>query len=794
MSDSIRELVQKGRLRERCAEPVQWTCAVCGTDTADNTQPCGVCCGTEFKPRCVRCDAVGVPGGERACESVAQYRLTGRMAFNDEPPPPPAAAKYPFRGRISKVVRAKNGAPRQLALHRKGGTDQRRINLDGGSLLFKAGRKVPHEDLAEGQTLNGLLRKDDGGQEWLVKAMVALEGRESEEAPPPPHPGNLWKCPECGTPTAAPGAAGAECPACLKTVRPLQANASPPPPPPPPPPVPKPAPPPVPVPDPVPVPQPDPAPSKTPAGLWAMLIYFFQYILCTVVGYFQPAVPKADHTIATGLLCGAGTFLAYCFNKAELETDSNEHASSCAGAAFILWMVASYTVIDELFKPDTGSVMFLHVKGVETLRNLSEFKQVLLYAAGFLVVAPCFGLVAGGLIGAMVRRSKPKSYKGLTLTTALILTLAFMIGLNWKNRPAAPKTAPARSPAAKTTAQTAAAKPATEPIRTLEAGHTQPIRALGLSPDGKTLLTSGEEGRVMLRDYPSGSGLRTVASASISSGAAAFSPDGRRVAWASHSGKYDSLTVYDLAQEKAVLKRDFPGEMIGSLVYTPSEGSLVLATTGADGIGIRQIDKDLNSQSNVILDGAKDVVSGALSLSGGLLAVAGKEGIDLIYYNKWLMNRITLIDKITWSVRGESEALCTMAAISADEKTVAGLLLRPKEATVCLWNAETCREKGRLTLPEPETVEAFALSPDSRHLAIASSEGFSLWDAVARRFVIRGFGFAASAVAFSPDGRQALASETNGQIQVWEVPQQWATRRASPRTGRENHATHVEQP
>ena len=231
MSDSIRELVQKGRLRERCAEPVQWTCAVCGTDTADNTQPCGVCCGTEFKPRCVRCDAVGVPGGERACESVAQYRLTGRMAFNDEPPPPPAAAKYPFRGRISKVVRAKNGAPRQLALHRKGGTDQRRINLDGGSLLFKAGRKVPHEDLAEGQTLNGLLRKDDGGQEWLVKAMVALEGRESEEAPPPPHPGNLWKCPECGTPTAAPGAAGAECPACLKTVRPLQANASPPPPP-----------------------------------------------------------------------------------------------------------------------------------------------------------------------------------------------------------------------------------------------------------------------------------------------------------------------------------------------------------------------------------------------------------------------------------------------------------------------------------------------------------------------------------------------------------------------------------
>ena len=134
MSDSIRELVQKGRLRERCAEPVQWTCAVCGTDTADNTQPCGVCCGTEFKPRCVRCDAVGVPGGERACESVAQYRLTGRMAFNDEPAPPP-------------------------------------------------------------------------------------------------HPGNLWKCPEGGTPTAAPGAAGAECPACLKTVRPLQANASPPPPP-----------------------------------------------------------------------------------------------------------------------------------------------------------------------------------------------------------------------------------------------------------------------------------------------------------------------------------------------------------------------------------------------------------------------------------------------------------------------------------------------------------------------------------------------------------------------------------
>jgi hypothetical protein len=491
-----------------------------------------------------------------------------------------------------------------------------------------------------------------------------------------------------------------------------------------------------------------------------MLVYFFQYILCSVVGYFQPAVSKADHTIATGLLCGAGAFLAYCFIKAEQETRSYEHAIQCAGVASLLWMVAAYPALSELCKPDTGSLVFLQFKGVETLRNLSRLKLILFHAAGCLVLAPGFGLAAGGLIGAMVRGSERRSHLGSTLTTALIVTLACMISLNGKSRPAAPKAAPAASPAARTTAKTAAAKASTLPLHTLEAGHPQPINALALSPDGKTLLTSGEEGSVMLRDYPSGGGLRTAASASILEGAAAFSPDARRVAWASHTGKTSSLTVYDLAQKKAVLKRDFPGERIGSLACNPLDGSLVLATTGAGGIGIRRIEKTLKSQSQMILDDAKGFVSAALSPAGGLLAVVGKKSIDL-----YSTSSLSLARSL-----GNSETVSARAAISADEQTVAGLLLLPKAATVCLWNAGTGQEKGRLTLPEPETVEAFALSPDGRHLALASGEGFSLWDAVARRFVIRKGGSEAGAVAFSPDGRQALSAETGGQIQVWEVP------------------------
>src|SRR5262245_57111152 len=73
-------------------------------------------------------------------------------------------------------------------------------------------------------------------------------------------------------------------------------------------------------------------------------------------------------------------------------------------------------------------------------------------------------------------------------------------------------------------------------------GHTGPVNAVGVSPDGKRVVAAGDDKTISIWDIGSGKELMRLKGHAAGIDAVAFSPDGKRVASASSDG---SARIWD---------------------------------------------------------------------------------------------------------------------------------------------------------------------------------------------------------------------------------------------------------
>jgi WD40 repeat protein len=88
---------------------------------------------------------------------------------------------------------------------------------------------------------------------------------------------------------------------------------------------------------------------------------------------------------------------------------------------------------------------------------------------------------------------------------------------------------------------------------------------------------------------------------------------------------------------------------------------------------------------------------------------------------------------------------------------------------VHLWGLSPVRLRARL--PQRESVNALAFSPDGRTLAVAAGLEVRLWGAAtgAERATLKGHTRMVTSVAFTPDGRLLASAGTDGQVKLWDV-------------------------
>jgi len=302
-----------------------------------------------------------------------------------------------------------------------------------------------------------------------------------------------------------------------------------------------------------------------------------------------------------------------------------------------------------------------------------------------------------------------------------------------------------------------------QPIGQPLQGHTNWINALAFSPDNHTLLSVSIDGTIRRWDVSTGKLIGDpLTPNSTELWSVAFNPDGKTFATGDKNG---TILLWDTATGKPIGK-PLAGhtDLVYALTYSPD--GKILASASGDGT-IRLWDANNgNPFGDPLAEHKGSVLALAFSPDGTRLASTGVDETVIL----WDPSTGEYIDEFPTEHTKRVKALAfsndgTLLATASDDNTVR------------LWDTSTWEQVGQDLTGYSDHIWSMAFNPKNQTLAVASADNaIMIWDLTSNLPFIQYINPQASnvlAVVFSPDGKMYASSGgskgNDNLIHLWDA-------------------------
>jgi len=286
--------------------------------------------------------------------------------------------------------------------------------------------------------------------------------------------------------------------------------------------------------------------------------------------------------------------------------------------------------------------------------------------------------------------------------------------------------------------------------------HRDNVTSIAFSPDGKKIASGSLDKTVAICDINSGRLIRLLTGHADEVNAVAFSPDGKTVA----SGSRDeTINLWDSATGDVILTIDKPASEVRTIAFSP-DGKILASASVDKTVRLWQVSDGQPVRAGEMiraLEGSSSAIrTVTFSPDSQVLASAGEDNAIKL----WNVESGTAIR----TLKGHS-GIVTSVVFSHDGKQ---LFSGSYDKTVRAWDVQSGRPIRTLE-GASASIASIALSPDGNTVAAGSWTTIVLWNSLTGNWIrtLEGRLSNVRAVAFSPDAK-TLAAATRNSIKLWD--------------------------